>query len=479
MEGVYLHDSSTNLIFISINEMQTSTRNSNMQTAHIHPSLPFLNSNPPWQKVPVACQCSGRAKPSRPTGVDNCHEHCHEKDSDSGLKNLLSHRLWELKSNILTVSRIPYKSFIFWEVSYTNSCPFKCRIISQPNPNPPLSKATAPFPKVDQLVVLNWPRPNLCKRCVLLGWNYPLVFCVYIYIYTCAITDIQWSCILLCFKFQMGFVCIYIHIYMYVYRRIYYTYVMSLCRSMNAYDPPSPVTVKSWCWPIRVTKPSTWRLQRKPHRHFPPHDCWLMIEFPVVHRHVFSIWRGWRKQKHQITSVSRQHSYFAVERFDCQSQIEFQHWKSTDYANSTCYLLAAQQNFRAWKSQTWRPARNICELTLAFVETPSDPKILKTSHIPRSQIFDLPNLLPYSWFSRKLPSKFKKETKTIWRNVHSNFFRPNHELIWGRGTNYNNSKPVSTFEFLELQKKFRLKSLVSPAFAGKLMVTLIPSCQIW
>ena len=156
-------------------------------------------------------------------------------------------------------------------------------------------------------------------------------------------------------------------------------------------------------------------------------------------------------------------------------------WISTlkKYWLRKLYLLAAQQNFGAWKSQTWRPAGNICELTLAFVETPSDPKILKTSHIPRSQIFDLPNLLPYSWFSRKLPSKFKKETKTIWRNVHSNFFRLNHELIWGRGTNYNNSKPVSTFEFLELQKKFRLKSLVSPAFAGKLMVTLIPSCQIW
>lgn len=223
MEGVYLHDSSTNLIFISINEMQTSTRNSNMQTAHIHPSLPFLNSNPPWQKVPVACQCSGRAKPSRPTGVDNCHEHCHEKDSDSGLKNLLSHRLWELKSNILTVSRIPYKSFIFWEVSYTNSCPFKCRIISQPNPNPPLSKATAPFPKVDQLVVLNWPRPNLCKRCVLLGWNYPLVFCVYIYIYThvqsLTYSDHVYYCVS-SFKWVL-----YVYIYTHLYVRIS-TYIL-------------------------------------------------------------------------------------------------------------------------------------------------------------------------------------------------------------------------------------------------------------
>lgn len=134
MEGVYLHDSSTNLIFISINEMRTSTRNSNMQTAHIHPSLPFLNSNPPWQTVPVACQCSGRAKPSRPTGVDNCHEHCHEKDSDSGLKNLLSHRLWELKSNILTVSRIPYKSFIFWWVF--TQIPVLWNAESFPNPTP-------------------------------------------------------------------------------------------------------------------------------------------------------------------------------------------------------------------------------------------------------------------------------------------------------------------------------------------------------
>lgn len=143
-------------------------------------------------------------------------------------------------------------------------------------------------------------------------------------------------------------------------------------------------------------------------------------------------------------------------------------WISTlkKYWLRKLYLLAAQQNFGAWKSQTWRPAGNICELTLAFVETPSDPKILKTSHIPRSQIFDLPNLLPYSWFSRKLPSKFKQETKIIWRNVHPNFFRLNHELIWGRGTNYN-SKPISTFEFLELQKKFRLKSQVSPSLCRK------------
>lgn len=239
---------------------------------------------------------------------------------------------------------------------------------------------------------------------------------------------------------------------------------MSLCGSMNEYYPPTPVTVKSW-WPIRVTKPSTWRLQRKPHRHFPPHDCWLMIEFSGCSSSCFFNMKRLKK-----TKTSNHIGFSPALLLCCRTfWLPVPDWISTlkKYWLRKLYLLAAQQNFGAWKSQTWRPARNICELTLAFVETPSDPKILKTSHIPRSQIFDLPNLLPYSWFSRKLPSKFKQETKTIWRNAHPIFFRLNHELIWGRGTNYN-SKPISTFEFLELQKKFRLKSQVSPSMSQPL-----------